>query len=91
MSDTQFTFLFMAKSNRVSELSFQRPHHEVDLVQRAISGGCDANVLCVAKSTSKIFIAAKLIEEVWQRDDKARKIVFLVESKEGKFNQCGYS
>ena len=73
----------MEERKWAKELSFQRPHHAVDLVERAteVDG---ASVICVARKESKTFIAFKVFQEVWRRNLKARKMILLVDDEKGK-------
>ena len=73
----------MEEKKRVKELSFQWPHHAVDLVERAteVNG---ASVICVARKESKTFIAFKMFQEYWRRNMKTRKMILLVDDEKGK-------
>lgn len=75
------------EERRVKELSFQWPHHAVDLVERTVERVMKvdgASVVCVAKSESKTFIAFKVFQEFWLRNMTARKMVLLVDDENGK-------
>ena len=74
----------MEDQKRAKELSFQWPHHGVDLVERSMEVD-GASVICVARKESKTFIVFKVFQEFWRRNPQARKMVLLVDNKEGKF------
>ena len=65
------------------ELSFWRPRHEVDLVERALESH-DPVVLCVAKSISKIFISLKVVEETSRKNLQRKWILFVAQEEKGK-------
>ena len=73
----------MEQSKRTKEMSFQRPHHAVDLVETVLERE-GSSVVCVAKDESKLFIAFRLFQEVGQRNKKAGKMVLLVDDGNGR-------
>ena len=73
----------MEQGKRVKEMSFLRPDHAVDLVERALEVG-GSSVVCVARSEFKVFIAFQLFQEVWRRTENAGKMVLLVDDEKGK-------
>jgi len=73
----------MEDNKRAKELSFQWPHHAVDLVERSMEVD-GASVICVARKESKTFIACKVFQEFWRRNLPARGMVLLVDDEKGK-------
>lgn len=73
----------MEDKKRAKELSFQWPHHAVDLVERSMEVD-GASVICVARKESKRVIAFKVFQEFWRRNPKARRTVLLVDDEKGK-------
>ena len=73
----------MEDKKRAKELSFQWPHHSVDLVERSMEVD-GASVICVARKASKTFIACKVFQEFWRRNLQVRKMVLLVDNEKGK-------
>ena len=73
----------MNVSKRKKEISFQRPHYAVDLVERALDSG-SASVVCMAGSESKLFIAFKIFQQFRRRALKAGLMVLLVNDESGK-------
>ena len=73
----------MNVSKREKEISFQRPHYAVDLVERALDSG-SASVVCTARSESKLFIGFKIFQQFRRRALKAGLMVLLVNDESGK-------
>lgn len=73
----------MEDKKRAKELSFQWPHHAVDLVERSMEAD-GASVISVARKESKTFIACKVFQEFWRRNPQARRMVLLVDDEKGK-------
>ena len=56
----------MNVSKREKEISFQRPHYAVDLVEKSLDSE-SASVVCMARSESKLFIAFKIFQQFRRR------------------------
>ena len=81
--------LTMEPSKWAKEMSFPRPHHAVELVERALDVG-SASVICVANNESKLFIAFQLFQEFGRRGKTAGKMVLLVDDESGKFGLMAF-
>lgn len=73
----------MNVSKREKEISFQRPHYAVDLVEKALDSE-SASVVCMARSESKLFIAFKIFQQFRRRALKRGLMVLLVSDESGK-------
>ena len=76
----------MNVSKREKEISFQRPHYAVDLVEKALDSE-SASVVCMARtarSESKLFIAFKIFQQFRRRALKPGLMVLLVNDESGK-------
>lgn len=73
----------MNVSKREKEISFQRPHYAVDLVEKALDSE-SASVVCMASSESKLFIAFKIFQQFRRRALKPGLMVLLVNDESGK-------
>ena len=73
----------MNVSKREKEISFQRPHYAVDLVEKALDSE-SAGVVCMARSESKLFIAFKIFQQFRRRALKPGLMVLLVNDESGK-------
>lgn len=73
----------MNVSKREKEISFQRPHYAVDLVEKALDSE-SASVVCMATSESKLFIAFKIFQQFRRRALKPGLMVLLVNDESGK-------
>ena len=73
----------MEDKTRAKEVSFQWPHHAVDLVEQSLEAD-GASVICLASEESKTFIACKVFQEFWRRNPQARRMALLVGNEKGK-------